>query len=88
MNVEFRNSFTKDLKGLSDKSLLKRIKNLIERIEQAESLRDVANLKKLNAGENYFRLRIGEYRLGFVLEKEKVIFVRFLHRKEIYKFFP
>lgn len=50
MNVEFRNSFIKDLKGLSDKSLLKRIKNLIEQIEQAESLRDVPNLKKTQSG--------------------------------------
>jgi mRNA interferase RelE/StbE len=67
---------------------LKRIKNVVESIEEYESLNNVANLKKLKAGKNHFRLRIGGYRLGLILEKEKVIFVRLLHRKDIYKFFP
>ena len=57
-------------------------------MSKSNTIADIANLKKLKAGVNHFRLRIGEYRLGFVLEKEKVIFVRFLHRKDIYKFFP
>ncbi len=88
MKVEFRKSFTKDLISISDKNLLRRVKDAIEIIEKSESLTDVANLKKLKASENHFRLRIGEYRLGLALEIEKVIFVRFLHRKDIYKFFP
>ena len=88
MNVEFRKSFIKDLKSISDKNLLRRVKSVIEIVEKSESLTEVANLKKLKANENHFRLRIGEYRLGFVLDTEKVIFVRFLHRKDIYKFFP
>jgi len=88
MKVEFRRSFTKDLKSVSDKSLLKRIKETIETVEQAETLKDLPNRKKLKSEGKYFRLKIGDYRLGFALENETVIFVRFLHRKEIYKFFP
>lgn len=88
MKVEFRKSFIKDLKSISDKNLLRRVKDTIEIIEKSESLANAANLKKLKASENHFRLRIGEYRLGLVLDIEKVIFVRFLHRKDIYKFFP
>ena len=88
MRVEFRKSFAKDLREISNQSLLKRVKITVEEIEQVESLADIANLKKLKSGVNHFRLRIGEYRLGFVLERERVIFVRFLHRKDIYKFFP
>jgi len=88
MKVEFRKSFTKDLKSILDKDLLRRVKNAIEVIEKSDSLTNTANLKKLKASENHFRLRIGEYRLGLVLDVEKVIFVRFLHRKDIYKFFP
>ena len=88
MKVEFRRSFTKDLKSVSDKSLLKRIKETIETVEQAETLKDLPNRKKLKSEGKHFRLKIGDYRLGFALENETVIFVRFLHRKEIYKFFP
>lgn len=88
MKVEFRKSFTKDLKDISDKSLLTKVKQLIEAVEKAETLQDVPNRKKLKGEGNYFRLKIGDYRLGFALDKEVVIFVRFLNRKDIYKFFP
>ncbi len=34
MKVEFRESFAKDLKGVNDKGLLKRVKELIEVVEK------------------------------------------------------
>ena len=88
MKVEFRKSFTKDLKNVSDKSLLQKVKSEIETIEKADSLQEIANRKKLKGFENYFRLKVADYRLGFALKNDTVIFVRFLHRKDIYKFFP
>lgn len=57
-------------------------------IEKAASLDEIHNLKKLKGGGNYFRLRIGDYRVGIALENETVIFVRFLNRKDVYKYFP
>lgn len=88
MKVEFKESFAKDLKGVKDKGLLKRVKELIEAVEKVDSLIDMPNLKKLKGGGNYFRLRVGDYRVGISLENETVIFVRFLNRKDIYKYFP
>ncbi len=88
MNVEFRKSFTKDLKSITDKSLLKKMKETIETVEQSKTLNDLPNRKKLKSEGKYFRLKIGDYWLGFALKNDTVIFVRFLHRKEIYKFFP
>ena len=88
MKVEFRESFAKDLKGVKDKALLHRVKELIEAIEKADSLVAISNLKKLKGGGNYFRLRIGDHRVGISLENDAVIFVRFLNRKDIYKYFP
>ena len=88
MKVEFKESFAKDLKDLQDKSLLKRAKEVIEAVEQADSFVNIRNLKKLKGGGNYFRLRVGDYRVGVVLESDTVIFVRFLNRKDIYKYFP
>lgn len=38
--------------------------------------------------ERYYRIRVGDYRLGLALEGDTVILVRFLHRKEIYRYFP
>ena len=88
MKVEFRESFVKDLKSVKDKSLLKRAKEVIEAVEEADSLADISNLKKLKGGGKYFRLRVGDYRVGVSLENDAVIFVRFLNRKDIYKYFP
>jgi mRNA interferase RelE/StbE len=88
VKIEFRESFAKDLKGVKDKSLLNRAKGLIESVENADSLAGISNLKKLKGGGNYFRLRVGDYRIGIALENDIVIFVRFLNRKDIYKYFP
>jgi len=88
VKVGFRESFAKDLKGVKDKSLLKRVKETVEAFEKAASLADMPNLKKLKGGGNYFRLRVGEYRVGVTLENDTIIFVRFLNRKDIYKYFP
>jgi mRNA interferase RelE/StbE len=88
VKVEFRESFAKDLKGVKDKSLLKRAQETIEAVEKADSLTDITNLKKLKGGGDYFRMRVGDYRVGVTFENDTVIFIRFLNRKDIYKYFP
>ena len=88
MNVEFRKSFEKDLGKIRDEDLLSRIKAAIEEVEAAESLLDVNNIKKLKADGDYYRIRIGDYRIGFTNDEEVITFVRILHRKEMYRYFP
>ena len=79
MKVEFKKSFVKDLERVRDKGLKERVKQTIERIEEAQTLQEIVNVKKLRGGERYYRIRIGDYRLGLVLEGDAAIFVRFLH---------
>jgi mRNA interferase RelE/StbE len=88
VNSEFTEIFLKDLRIIKDKALLRRIKELIESIEQAASLVELSNIKKLKGGGHYYRARVGDYRVGLMIENEKVVFVRFLNRKEIYRYFP
>lgn len=88
MKVEFKRSFTKDLRGIKDKGLLKRVKETIEEVEQARSFPEIQGVRKLRSEDRYYRIRIGDYRLGIVVEGEVVIFVRFLHRRDIYRYFP
>lgn len=73
---------------MRDKALRERIKETIERVEEAQTLQEIGNIKKLRGGERYYRVRIGDYRLGLALEGDTVIFVRFLHRKDVYRYFP
>jgi mRNA interferase RelE/StbE len=88
VTVRFNESFVKDLRNIKDKGLLARARELIESVEQAQHLGQVANLKKLRGGSNYYRIRIGDYRIGLTVEGDVVTFVRFLHRKDIYRYFP
>jgi mRNA interferase RelE/StbE len=55
MKVEFRDSFIRDLKGIKDKAVLKKVEEIVETIENSHSLSGVPNLKKLKGQENYFR---------------------------------
>jgi len=87
VKVGFRQSFLKELEGMNDK-LRRRVKAAIEEVEKADSLQQISGLKKLKGGGNYYRLRIGDFRVGLALESGKVIFVRLTNRKDIYRYFP
>ena len=88
MNTRFRESFATDLSVISDGRLLRRIRNVILMVEVARTLQQISNLKRLDAAGKYYRIRVGDYRVGFVFEQGAVTFVRCLHRKEIYRYFP
>ena len=88
MKVEFKRSFVKDLGRVRDKGLGERVRRAIERLEKAQALQEIEGIRKLRDGEGYYRVRIGDYRLGLWLEEDTVTLVRFLHRKDIYRYFP
>ena len=78
----------RDLRTLRDAETLLRIRESIQQIEQATSLSDISNLTKLQGGGNFYRVRIGDFRLVLILDGETIVFVRCLHRREIYRYFP
>lgn len=88
MKVEFRKSFEKDLAKIRDQDLLLKIKAVIEEVEHAESLLDIGSVKKLKAEGSYYRVRVGDYRIGFTEDEGVITFIRVLHRREMYRYFP
>jgi mRNA interferase RelE/StbE len=88
MNVKFEARFEKDLKLVKDRNLLTRLKQIILTCKQSESLGEINNLKKMQGYDSFYRIRLGDYRIGIEVSENEIIFVRFLHRKDIYKFFP
>ncbi len=88
MQFEIKKSFLKDLKKLNDKRLAEEIKNLFAIIEKAENLQEIPNVKKLKGYDNFYRIRVGKYRVGIQYINNQVVFLRILSRKDIYKFFP
>ena len=88
MNVRYEASFEKDLRRIRDKSLLQRIKNAIDDVKKVEGVHLINNLKKLKGYDAFYRIKLGDYRIGIELVENELIFVRFLHRREVYRFFP
>jgi len=88
MIVKIDLSFERDTDKIKNKHLLHKIADCIERVEKSNSIKEIANLKKLKGGNNYYRIRIGDYRIGMVISENTVFFERILHRKDIYKKFP
>lgn len=88
MNVKFEARFSKDLRRIKDGSLLKRIKELITSCKEVESLAEIRQVKNLRGYDTFYRVRIGDYRIGLELVQNELIFVRCMHRKEVYRYFP
>lgn len=88
MIVQVTEQFNKDISKLRDKKLILSVKKNLQKIESVNNLSEISQIKKLEGNGSYFRLRIRDYRMGIFVEGKVLYIVRFLHRKEIYKYFP
>jgi mRNA interferase RelE/StbE len=88
VKVKFESKFAKDLRNIRDNKLLAKIKEIIIECKTAQSLNELKNVKKLQGYDTFYRIRIGDYRVGIEVLNDELIFTRFLHRKDVYKYFP
>ena len=88
MKVEFSKKFSKDLDDVKTRPVKQALLRIIELIENARSLDNIPNTKKLKGHKTAYRTRVGDYRLGFFYENSTILLGRFVHRKDIYKIFP
>lgn len=88
MKIAFEASFARDLKRVRDKQLLQGVQQVIEGVKEAAMIDTVAGVKKMQGYDTFYRLRLGDYRIGLEVVDDRVIFVRILHRKDIYRYFP
>jgi mRNA interferase RelE/StbE len=87
MRLIIRTSANKDIKKLP-KAIKQEIETIILQLIEAQNLNEFSNIKKLKGHNNAYRIRIKDYRLGFFMEEDTIIFSRILHRKEVYRYFP
>ena len=88
MKTAFTNAFLRDVRKLPDQAIREQVRNAIVTVEAAPDLRSVPNLKKLSGGGPYYRIRLGDHRVGLAVRDDVVTFVRVLPRKDIYRYFP
>ena len=88
MELAFKESFLKDVKRIKETAVKKKIAAVISESQKVSSLLDLKNVKKLEGSSDYYRIRIGDYRIGVKLQDKTLIFMRCLNRKDIYRYFP
>lgn len=101
MEIIYERKFLKDIQKIKDGKLLKPIKNKVEEVETIINahqdngeIPEVPGMTKLQGYDDYYRIRVGDYRLGISIEitldegEDAFRFVRCLHRKDIYRYFP
>ena len=89
MKVEYSEPFLKDLKKLKKNPNYLIIKDLcFEELTKYDSISQINNLKKIRGYKAYYRIRIGDFRIGLKDEGGTLVLMRVMHRKDIYRFFP
>lgn len=86
--MKFEAKFAKDLRAIRDQKLLNKVKEIIEDCKSANTLSDINHIKKMQGYDTFYRIRLADYRIGIEIINDEIIFTRFLHRKDVYKYFP
>ena len=88
MKVEYHKSFERDLRKVRDRTLLDRVKVILLELEESKTLDNISSVKPMKGYPEYFRIRIGDYRLGLKRTNDGLRIIRFLSRGDIYQKFP
>jgi len=88
VKTAYKNRFLKDAKKLPDKIKSAVLDIAFKQIPNLENIQDIGNLKKLSGFKDFYRIRYSDYRIGIIVRHDKVVFLRVLHRKDVYKYFP
>jgi len=87
MIVEYRKRFLKELSKIPSQTRLKIEKFVFEDLPKADSIFDIGIIEQMKGYRSYYKVRFGPYRIGLKIDKEKAVFERALHRRDIYRFF-
>ena len=90
MNVVTTDKFIEHLEKLkNDVSTVERAEKAVAKLREANSLREVPNIKSMEGAPGFYRLRIGDYRIGFRLIDENTIRLLAIDRRSVfYRRFP
>ncbi len=88
MKTEFKASFLKCIHKIADNNLKEKIIECIKNVELSDNIKQINDLKKLKGHKSFYRIKLGDYRIGVKIDSEVVVFVTVAHRKDIYKLFP
>ena len=87
MDIIATKKFTKAIKKLPN-DIHRQIKQVLIKLNDCKNISEINNIKKLVNYDNYFRIRIGRYRLGIQIINNTIYLINISPRGDFYKFFP
>ncbi len=63
MIVKIDKSLVKDIRKINSESINNKLAKVIVEIQKADKMADISNLKKIQGTKDYYRIRMGNYRL-------------------------
>ena len=90
MNVDSTKSFLNDFKKITNPTTKAEIERVVLTVKKALAVKDIPNLRKMRGYKKgiYYRIRVGNYRIGVTVENSLVTFYAVGLRKDIYRRFP
>ena len=81
--IEWKTSALRELKRI-DRQVIPRIITAIENLKETPF---PDGCRKLKGSEHTYRIRVGDYRVIYTLQEEKILLtiIRIRHRKEVYR---
>lgn len=91
MEVTIKRSYLKDLKKLP-RNVFVAADAVIDKLRSSASLEnsglDYVKMEGQRKGENYYRIRIGDWRIGIEYVNPETVVICILKRGDVYKHFP
>ncbi|MDX1919834.1 MAG: hypothetical protein SFU25_03760 [Candidatus Caenarcaniphilales bacterium] len=88
MKLLIKDSFQKELKKYKSGKLLKQVGEILEKIKLCKHIWDVGDVKLMQGTKDFFRIRVGNFRIGIKIQDETVFVIKFAIRGNFYKNFP
>jgi len=88
MELRYKGQFNRDI-NIDNSNVLAAVKAAIINVKKAQHISAINNLKKLKKYTAHYRIKIADnYRIGIIIRRNIVWFVRFGNRSNFYKYFP
>ena len=88
--IDYKPTFLKELARVPGNIRGEIEQFVFEIIPEVDNPFALHGVEKMKGYRQFYKIRFGEYRIGFKIDKKshKIEFLRALHRKDIYRYFP
>ncbi len=87
MIVKIKKKAIKDIQKIPEVYKENIISFIFNDLKESKNLGEIPDAVKLKGFVNYYRVRIGPYRIGFKYQDNQMIIYRIMDRKDLYKYF-